>query len=104
MMNPDTEPEEAGAELPAIRGALDTLGRSLAAWAARREPAEPDAAARHAASAAIDALDAALAALHRTRARLITEIRIADAATDARADALLARLAADADANPRSPE
>ena len=57
-------------------------------WEARREP---DAFARRCASDAIGAIDAALAALHRTRARLITETRQADDATAARADALLAR-------------
>ena len=40
---------------------------------------------------AVDAIDTMLAALHKIRARLISEVQQADRATAIRADALLAR-------------
>lgn len=77
------------ADLSVIRSSVDDLGVWTGIWQARREP---DAFARRCASDAIGAIDAALAALHAIRARLITETRQADDATAARADALLDRL------------
>jgi hypothetical protein len=78
------------ADLSAIHSSVDSLGPWLAIWEHR---AEPDAAhARRCASDAIDAIDAALGALHRIRGRLVGEVRQADALADARADELLARL------------
>ena len=56
------------ADLSVIRGSVDDLGVWTGIWEARREP---DAFARRCASDAIDAVDTALAALHRIRARLI---------------------------------
>jgi hypothetical protein len=76
------------ADLSVIHSSVDSLGPWLAIWSAR---AEPDAHARRCASDAIDAIDAALAALHRVRARLVSEVRQADDAAADRADALLAR-------------
>jgi hypothetical protein len=46
--------------------------------------------ARRAANDAIDAIDGALAELHKVRQLLITEIRASDDATAARVDAMLA--------------
>jgi len=50
----------------------------------------PDAVARARGSDAVNAIDAALLALHEIRHRLVGELRAADDATDARVDALLA--------------
>jgi hypothetical protein len=55
-----------------------SLGPLLAAWEARREP---DALARRCAADAIAAIDTAIAALHRIRGELVTEVRAADDAT-----------------------
>jgi hypothetical protein len=77
------------ADLSVIHDSVDSLGPWLAIWEHR---AEPDAHARRCASDAIAAIDAALAALHRIRARLITETRQADDQAADRADRLLARL------------
>jgi hypothetical protein len=65
-----------------------TLSTWLAIWGARNEP---DAHARRCANDAVDAVDAMLRDLHTIRQQLISEIRAADDATAARADALLAR-------------
>ena len=81
-------PDPWDADLSVIRSSAVDLGAWLAIWSAR---AEPDAHARRCASDAIDAADAALAALHRIRGRLVGQVRQADDATAARADALLAR-------------
>jgi hypothetical protein len=81
-----TDPYDA--PLSTIRGRVDDLGAWLAIWEARHEP---DAHARHCASDAVDAIDAALHDLHALRSRLVGEIRAGDDATAARADALLAR-------------
>jgi hypothetical protein len=77
------------ADLSVIHSSVDSLGPWLAIWEARTEP---DAHARRCASDAIDTIDAALAALHRTRARLISETRRADDLAADRVDALLARI------------
>jgi hypothetical protein len=72
--------------LSALRDHIENLAVWVAVWEAR---AEPDAHARRCASDAIDAIDAMLRDLHVIRARLTGEIRAADDATAARADALL---------------
>jgi hypothetical protein len=74
------------AALSVIHSSVDSLGPWLAIWSARTEP---DAHARRCASDAIDAIDAALGALHRIRARLVGEVRQADDRAAERADALL---------------
>jgi hypothetical protein len=60
----------------------------LGIWVNR---SEPDAHARRCASDAVDAIDAMLRDLHQVRGRLVSELRAADDATAARADALLRR-------------
>jgi hypothetical protein len=65
----------------------ENLGVWLAIWEARKEP---DAHACRCAGDAVDAIDAMLRDLHSVRQQLISEIRQADDATAARADALLA--------------
>jgi hypothetical protein len=87
-MTPD-RPDRWDADLTVIHSSVESLGPWLAIWQAR---AEPDAHARRCASDAIDAADAALAALHRIRAWLVSEVRTADGQAAARADQLLARL------------
>jgi hypothetical protein len=77
------------AALSVIHSSADSLGPWLAIWSARTEP---DAHARRCASDAIDAIDATLCALHRIRARLISETRQADDRAMDRAGELLARL------------
>jgi hypothetical protein len=86
---PDPDPYDVDVSI--ARNGVDDLGVGLAVWSYRREP---DAHARRAASDAVAAIDAALAALYRVRARLITETRRADDEAAARVDALLARTAA----------
>ena len=78
--------------LSALRGRVDDLGAWLAIWEGRTEP---DEHARRCASDAVDAIDAALRGLNQVRQRLIGDIRAADDATAARADALLERLRGD---------
>ncbi len=75
--------------LSAIRGHVEDLAVWLGIWEARNEP---DAHARRCASDAVGAIDAMLRDLYEVRARLIGEIRAADDASAARADALLARM------------
>ena len=92
MTRPDRPPppdDPWDADLSVIRSSVDDLGAWLAIWTARTEP---DAHARRCASSSVDAIDAALAGLHRIRARLISETRQADDATAIRVDALLARI------------
>jgi hypothetical protein len=84
-----TPPDPLDADLSALHSAVDDLGPWLAIWQARREP---DARARRCASDAIDAIDTALAALHRVRARLVSETRQADDQAAARVDRLLANV------------
>ena len=86
--NPPPGPDQWDADLSAAREAVDDLGVGLAVWSYRREP---DAHARRAANDALDAADDLLAATHRIRARLVTEVRRADDETAVRVDALLAR-------------
>jgi hypothetical protein len=81
-------PDAYDVDLSVVRGRVGDLGVGLASWSYRREP---DAAARRAASDAIDAIDEATAALGRVRARLITETRRADDEAAVRVDELLAR-------------
>ncbi len=78
--------------LSALRNHVEDLGAWLAIWLARKEP---DAHARRCASDAVDAIDSMLRDLHSVRQQLISEIRTADDATAARADALLARMRED---------
>lgn len=79
--------------LDGVAGALEEqaglLGVSLAQWACRDEAADR-AAARRAASTAVGAIDAMLAALHAARSALVTEIRQDDDDAMARTGALLA--------------
>ena len=83
-----SDPDPFDADLSAIQTAVDSLGPWLAIWQARREP---DAFARRCASDAIGAIDTGLAALHRIRAQLVSQVRQADDQAAARADRLLAR-------------
>ncbi len=81
-------PDRWDTDMSVIRTSADDLGARLAIWQAR---SEPDAHARRCASDAIDAIDAALAALHRIRGQLAGEIRASDDQAAVRVDALLAR-------------
>jgi hypothetical protein len=83
---PGRDPYDA--DLSTVHDAADYLGVGLAIWTARREP---DPAARRAAADTIGEIDAALAALYRVRARLITETRRADDEAAVRVDEMLAR-------------
>jgi hypothetical protein len=81
---------DALAELAPVDAAVAGLAAALAVWSARRLD-QPDATARCAANAAVDAIDAALAGLHAIRSALVGQIRQADDAAAERVDALLAR-------------
>lgn len=74
--------------LSAIRNHVENLGAWLGIWENR---SEPDAHARRCANDAVDAIDAMLRDLYLVRGRLTSEIRRADDASAARADALHAR-------------
>lgn len=74
-------------QMDAITG---VLGPALAAWATRDE-AQAQPGVRQAANTAMAAIDDMLAALHRVRGQLVTEVRRFDDASLARADELLAR-------------
>jgi hypothetical protein len=74
-----------------LDGHLGVLGVALAQWMAR-DDTRPQPAVRHAASTAMDAIDAMLAGLHQLRAQLVAEIRASDDLAAERADQLLARL------------
>jgi hypothetical protein len=76
------------APLSALREHTEDLAHWLFIWTHRTEP---DAHARRCASDAVDAIDAMLRDLHQIRARLVSEIRLADDASVARADELLRR-------------
>jgi hypothetical protein len=69
---------------------VDTLDAALTLWATR-DDTKPQPDVRRAANAAIDTIDALLRDLYLLRGRLTGEIRAADDAAGARADALLAR-------------
>lgn len=75
--------------LSEIREHVEDLAVALAIWENRKEP---DAQARRCVSDAVDAIDSMLCTLYGVRAQLVAEIRQADDAAAARADALLARL------------
>ncbi len=77
------------ADARALRKTVGNLSLKLAIWSAR-DDSKPDAHARRSANDAMDAIDAALAELHRVRAALADEMREADDATAARVDAILA--------------
>jgi hypothetical protein len=84
--------------LPNLARRLDNmsgvLGVALAQWAIRDETkAQPEI--RQAANTAVAAIDDMLAALHRARQQLVTEIRAADDANAARVDAMLAEARSD---------
>jgi hypothetical protein len=78
--------------LSALRENTENLATWIAIWEARQEP---DVFARRCASDAVDAIDGALRDLYLIRGQLTTEVRQADDATAARADALLARMRED---------
>lgn len=78
-----------GTAVGGLSDRLCMLSFTVATWAAS-DTAKPDAGARRAANAAVDAIDAMLLGLHDLRARLLDEVRDADDATAARVDALLA--------------
>jgi hypothetical protein len=85
----DKSPDPWDGDLAVIRDSAESIPVWVGIWSAR---GEPDAHARRCASDAIDAIDAALYALHRTRARLVGQVRQADDATAERVDRLLARM------------
>jgi hypothetical protein len=74
-------------DLAVIRQHVDEATADIDVWADRQEP---DARARRYASAAVDAIDAAIAELYSIRAKLTNEIRASDDAAATRADTLLA--------------
>lgn len=78
--------------LSALREHVENLATWIAVWEARKEP---DPLARRCASDAIDAIDAMLRDLYLIRGQLTAEVRQADDATAARADALPARMRED---------
>jgi hypothetical protein len=87
-LNPPPGPDQYDGYLSTLREAVEDVAVRVFIWTGRREP---DAHARRAASDAVDAIDTAVAALHRIRATLIGQIREADDRTAERVDALLAR-------------
>jgi hypothetical protein len=87
------ETEDDARALPAVQAISEhtaTLAHTLTLWAVR-DDTRPQPEVRRAANTAMDMLDAMLAEIYPLRARLVSEIRASDDATDARADALLAR-------------
>jgi hypothetical protein len=78
--------------LSALREHAENLAAWTAVWEAR---AEPDAHARRSASDGVDAIDAMLRDLYLIRGQLTAEVRQADDATAARADALPAKVRED---------
>jgi hypothetical protein len=82
------------AEIPDLDRDLRALAEALELWSGRDDTkAQPEV--REAANTAMDAIDRMLAALHRPRAELISEVRASDDASEVRATALLARLRAE---------
>lgn len=82
-------PERESYDFGVVVGHVNDASLWSIIWERRADG--PDAVARARGSDAVNAIDAALLALHEIRARLVGELRAADDATDARADALLAR-------------
>ncbi len=74
-----------------IQGHVKVLGVALSVW---RDRATQGIGTRRAATDAVESVDALLRGLHEMRARLVSEVRSYDDATDQRVDALLARLKA----------
>ena len=68
---------------------MGVLSVALGQWE-RRDGTRAQPEVRRAANTAMDAIDGMLADLHAMRSRLVGEIRLADDATAARVDALLA--------------
>ena len=87
-MRPSPPGPDLDADLSVILDRAESIPAWVAIWQARTEP---DAHARRCASDAIAAADELLAATHRIRARLVTEVRRADDETAVRVDELLAR-------------
>jgi hypothetical protein len=67
------------------------LATALGQWA-RRDDSKAQPEVTRAGHAAVEAIDAMLAELHRARQQLVAEIRQAQDAAAARVDAMLARL------------
>ena len=81
-------PDAYDAPLSALRNHVEDIATWLAIWSAGQES---DPHARRCTNDAIDAIDGAIRELHQVRSRLIGEIRDADDATAASADAPLRR-------------
>ena len=89
MNDPETQAAQGGA-VGVIRKQVDDLGAALATWHARDDAGRcPEV--RRAANVAMDAVDAALAALHALRRSLVSGIRASDDARAVRVDELLAK-------------
>ena len=73
-----------------LKESAGALAAALGEWATRDDTV-PQPEVREAANTAMDAIDAMLRELYLMRGRLVSEIRDADDAAAARADALLAR-------------
>jgi hypothetical protein len=69
---------------------MGVLAIALAQWETR-DDSKPQPEVRRAANTAMDTIDAMLRDLHAMRSRLVGEIRQADDASAARADAMLAK-------------
>lgn len=82
-----------------LQSLVDRLSDALCVWDGR-DDIKPQPGTRQAANVAVDSIDALLSELHRMRSALLSEIRVSDTASDARADALLARLRRDKDVTP----
>lgn len=74
----------------ALDAQIGVLGVAVAQWAVR-DDSKPQPEIRQAANAAMATVDDMLATLHKLRGRLVTEIRVSDDASIARADELLAK-------------
>lgn len=100
--DPDPAPAAASGSLLCRRvaGQVGALDAALAVWATR-DNAQAQPEVRQAASAALDAMDAVIRVLYDARRDLVAEIRQADAAADARIEALLANVDGNANAVPR---
>ncbi len=85
-----TDASPYDAPLSVLRDSVEDLAAAAAIWETRDDTV-PQPEVRRAANTAMDAIDTLLAELHLMRARLVSEIRQADNATAARADAMLER-------------